>query len=272
MQTLMRDDTFQRIRTIVHEASGISLGDGKRTLVIARLGKRMRELEMGDYDTYLERLEGDSSGYEQERLIDAVSTNVTHFFREPSHFDDVSHILQDLAAQGRSRFRLWSAACSSGEELYSLAMTAHTALAGHDVDLKILGTDICNDVLARASKGVYPRDHVKGIPPEHRFTYLDRVDGQRDVMRITQELRDLVVLRRTNITRTPLPLQGPLDIVLCRNVMIYFGRSTRERLTREMARLIAPGGYLFVGHAESLHGITDKFNLIRPSVYQRNSR
>jgi chemotaxis protein methyltransferase CheR len=259
--------TFNKFRDLVYEKSGISLGPQKAALVSARIGKRMRTLGMDDYNVYLNFVSGDKTGEELVQLLDAISTNVTSFFRESGHFDFLAEALKKWRAEGQSRYRLWCAAASSGEEPYSLAMTMTEAL-GSGCDIKILATDISTKVLGLCQKGVYAPDKVKTVPPQWRDRYFER-EGARQAPQyvVRPNLRRLLLFKRLNLSKPPFPMKGPLDVVFCRNVMIYFDNEVRSRLLSEIYRLLKPGGYLMVGHAESLTGMVSKFKSVQPSVY-----
>ena len=261
----MERDTFDRIREIVYETSGISLGPKKQALVCARVGKRMRVLGIDRYESYLDYLdehEGEIVG-----LLDSVSTNVTSFFREEHHFDLIADKLEEWYAGGQRRFRFWSAACSSGEEPYSLAMIIKEALPYPDVDARILGTDISTEILGRSRDACYDPQRLTPVPIDLRNRWFtEQTDGR---WLAKKALRDMVVFRRMNLSAPPFPMKGPLDAVFCRNVMIYFDDAVRTRLLDEAHRLLKPGGLLFVGHAESLAGMISDFKYVKPSVYRR---
>ena len=259
--------TFERIRDIVYAKSGIVLKDDKSTLVAGRLGRRLRELGLNAPSDYLKFLEADQSGGELTNLLDAISTNVTYFFREPDHFELISQLHSRWIAAGQRRFRYWSAASSSGEEPYSLAMTLH-ALGTSNLDLKILATDISTAILERAIAGVYHEKALAEVPRQLSMRYFRRQAGGGPPMyEVTDELRRLVTFRHLNLAVFPSPLHGPLDMILCRNVMIYFDQTLRGRLVNEFARLLKPGGCLIISHAESLVGIDVDLEMVRPSVY-----
>jgi len=265
-------DTFERIRDIVYARAGIVLKDDKATLVAGRLGRRLRELGLATPREYLAFLERDASGAELTHLLDAMSTNVTFFFREPDHFDFVSQLHGRWAAAGQRRFRYWCAAASSGEEPYTLAMTLH-ALGGGDLDLRILATDISTAILERAIAGEYPEKAVTEIPRQllaRYFTREDRPSGAHYV--VGDDLRRLLTFRHLNLTHLPFKLSGPLDLIMCRNVMIYFDHELRSRLVNEFTRLLKPGGCLIISHSESLVGIESNLKMVRPSLYIKPPR
>jgi len=264
----MDKNVFNKIRQIVYKKSGINLGDNKEALVSARLSKRMRVLNISDYRDYLRYLLDDDSHQELVYMIDAISTNVTHFFREEGHFDFLSEAMADWLANGQSRFRFWSAACSTGEEPYSIAMTLLETLNGRNVDLKILATDISVSVLERCKLGNYSEEKVKRIPAHLKTKYFEvkNEEGEK-IYSAKDELKRIIVFKRLNLSNPPFPMHGPLDAVFCRNVMIYFDNDVRKRLLREIIRLLKPGGFLMVGHAESLAGMLVNLKSVKPSIY-----
>jgi len=265
-------ETFDRFRCIVYEQAGIFLGPHKEALVQARLSKRLRALELTSYDEYLDLLEADKSDAELTLFVDAICTNVTSFFRESHQFDFVAEQLQRWLAEGQRRFRFWSCACSSGEEPYSLAMALLDAASGYDdVDMRILATDISTKVLDRCHDATYKAQRLDGVPEHYRERYFVPEPEQGDVYRVRQEVRDMVLFRRMNLSAPPFPMPGPLDIVMCRNVMMYFDDPVRVSLLEEIHRMLRPGGYLIVGHAESLTGLNADFDYLRPAIYERRS-
>lgn len=262
--------TFDRIRTLVSQRSGIVLRDDKATLVATRLHRRLRALGLSSAREYLVYLESDNSGAELTQLMDAMSTNVTYFFREPEHFELIAQLHQRWLAAGQRRFRYWSAAASSGEEPYTLAMCLK-GQGGPPADVRILATDISTAVLERAMTGAYTATSVAEIPKPLLAEYFRR-DPDGDGYLIGEALRKLVLFRHLNLTELPFRLHGPLDVILCRNVMIYFDQELRARLVREFARLLKPGGCLIISHSESLAGIDAGLEMIRPSLYLKSRR
>ena len=264
----MDKKTFEKFRKIVYEKSGISLGERKEALVAARVGKRMRVLEIDDYQAYLRRVVNDETGAEVVHLLDAISTNVTSFFREENHFEFLEDVILHRLAEGQSRFRLWSAACSTGEEPLTLAMTMMDCLNGNNHDLRILATDISTQALDKCRVANYDKDRIKNVPPLLRDRYFDATkDESGTSYSAKRPIKDVIVFKRLNLSTPPFPMRGPFDVIFCRNVMIYFDNHVRGRLLADMYRLLRPGGYLMVGHAESLTGMVSSFKSIMPSVY-----
>ena len=267
----MEQQVFEAFSKIVYEKSGIVLNAGKEALVAVRVGKRMRELGLTDHREYLALVNNDRTGDEVAKLLDHISTNVTSFFREIAHFDFMRARLREWRAEGQRRFRFWSAASSTGEEPYSMAMVVAEEL-GPGLDARILATDISQRVLEKCKEGVYDAQKTSPVPVDLRQRYFSiRGTGARAVYQVTKELQSLVVFKRLNLSEPPFPMKGPLDIVFCRNVMIYFDRDVRTRLVNEIYRLLRPGGFLFVGHTESLNGLATPFTSVCPAVYVKKS-
>lgn len=267
----MNGKTFETLRRIVYENSGITLNDTKVAMVASRIAKRMRVLGLDSYESYLRLLTEDTDRTEITRFLDVISTNVTSFFREPDHFDFFGTQVADWVEAGRSTIRVWSAASSTGEEPYSIAMTMRTSAGSRFPDMKVLATDISTNVLAAAQAGEYDQAHVEKIPsPLRRRFFTEAMSGDgRKCYRVTDDIRRMVLYRRLNLSRPPFPMKGDIDVVFCRNVMIYFDDETRTRLVDEVFRLLRPGGYLLTGHAESLTSLRTPFQCLRPSIYQK---
>lgn len=256
---------FGRFRHLIHDACGISLGESKDALLTARIARRMRELGTDSHGAYYELIVADTTGAELQCLLDAVSTNVTSFFREPEHFAILGSHLGRRAAAGANELRLWSAACATGEEPYSMAMVAASAVPAA-CRVRILATDISTEALATACAGRYAAERVAKVPREYASRHLAAAAGAHQV---SQALRSMVTFSPINLSRPPFPMRGPFDVVFCRNVMIYFDRDTRQRLIRDIERLLAPGGLLMLGHAESLAGIACSMKAVAPAVYEK---
>ncbi|MBN1824776.1 MAG: protein-glutamate O-methyltransferase [Candidatus Eisenbacteria bacterium] len=265
---------FRKFCKLAHDKAGIHLKEGKESLVQARVAKRLRALGLDHPREYLEYMERDESGEELVLFLDVISTNFTNFFREPDHFDVLAEDVKRLVLEkGRRRIRLWSAASSSGEEPYTMAITVLEALEGAPADFRILATDISTRMLARAEEGVYAAGRLEGVPKAFRHKYFERIGrrgSEEESYRIRPAVRERVVFRRLNLADPPFPMQGPLDVVFCRNVMIYFDQPVRQRLVSEIERLLAPGGLLCIGHSETLSTVKNHLKYIRSSVF-RNS-
>lgn len=262
--------TFKKYSEFIYKLSGINLPPEKNALVEARIAKRMRQLGINDHKTYLKYVTSSENNEEPTVLIDAISTNVTNFFREPDHFVHIGNILSQQLKKGQKKFRFWSAACSSGEEPYSLAVTLLEAAQARDLDLKILATDISTEILKKAHRGLYAEKDVAPVPKTLLSKYFFTRKADRGKMyKVKTEVRRLVVFKRLNLSTPPFPMSGPFDAVLCRNVMIYFDNSVRQKLLDDVCRLLRPGGLLIVGHTESLSGIKLNVKTIVPSVYRK---
>ncbi|MCG6537599.1 MAG: protein-glutamate O-methyltransferase CheR, partial [Syntrophales bacterium LBB04] len=253
---------FSRISRIVYERSGINFQLGKEGLVKGRLIKRLRHLRLTNFDSYLEYIQNAANSHELAVMIDALTTNKTSFFREPRHFDFLRmHILPRLQ---QHRLRLWSAACSSGEEPYSIAMQLREELPQVDSwDCRILATDISDRVLTKARQALYDEETVRGIPSALLCRYLTKVQSRPDIYRVNDNVRKMVTFAHLNLIE-PWPMSGPFDVIFCRNVMIYFDKPTQKTLVYRFWRLLKPGGYLTVGHSECLMSASQEFKYAHP--------
>ncbi len=266
----MDSNSFDEFRSLVYERSGITLNTGKEALVSARVGKRMRKLGLEDFGDYLDWVKGKGGEDEMVQLLDAISTNVTSFFREPVHFEFVKECMQHWLLKRQKRFRFWSAASSTGEEPYTLAMTLQECNVTSDCDIRILATDISTRVLETAREGGYPESKIESLPGGFASRYFTkRRVGDTVTFTANDSLRAMVLFKRLNLAFPPFGMQGPMDLILCRNVMIYFDNPVRQRLIAEFHRLLKPGGFLLVGHSESLTGLSNGFKTLRPSMYQK---
>ncbi|PAW67726.1 MAG: chemotaxis protein CheR [Opitutia bacterium Tous-C1TDCM] len=269
----MRDSEFDFIRNLVYERSRINLGPDKRQLVSARLGKRLRATNTPTLGDYCRLLQAPGADQELGHLIDAISTNHTFFFREIAHFDFLrDKAVPEMAERSRSerwpKFRVWSAACSSGEEPYSVAMTLAGSLPSWPWQIE--ATDISHRILAKAAAGIYSDETVRRLPPDTVRNYFQRGFGpQEGNHRVKAALRERVGFHHLNLLEGEPPFKEPFHVIFCRNVMIYFDRPTQEELVNRLARRLVPGGYLFVGHSESLTHLTHGLRVIRPAIYQK---
>jgi chemotaxis protein methyltransferase CheR len=273
--TLGRDFTltmreFKAIAERVHSRTGIVLGDSKRDLVYGRLGRRLRVLGCDSFTDYLKLLDGPDAGDEHSILINAITTNLTGFFREPHHFEalakDMIPELVKAPSQGR-RLRIWSAGCSSGEEPYTIAMTVQRALPTYaSWDVRILATDIDTNMVATSKAGTYNVDKTDAIPAEIRRRFLTKVD--EDTVEMSAALKQMIRFKPLNLLQ-PWPMRGPFDAIFCRNVVIYFDKETQRALFDRYADLLAPDGWLFIGHSESLFRVSDRFRHLGRTIYRK---
>jgi chemotaxis protein methyltransferase CheR len=259
------DAHFHAVRDAVRKHAGIQLSDAKRELVYGRLRKRLRALGLDSFDRYLQVLSAPGS-QEFTDFVNALTTNHTSFFREAHHFEYLEQLLVQQLASGQKRIRIWSSACSTGQEPYSIAITLAKVLGRRrDVDAKILATDIDTNVLARAATGCYRADALNeeelGYMRPHMTQQADGGWCMRD------ELRSLITFRQLNLLE-PWPVHGPFDVIFCRNVVIYFDNATKLQLVDRFADLLAPHGRLFMGHAESLVSAR-KLKLVGRTAYAR---
>ncbi|HKQ80738.1 MAG TPA: protein-glutamate O-methyltransferase [Steroidobacteraceae bacterium] len=267
---VLGDREFDFIRLVIEQNAGIILGPNKRQLVQGRLVRRLRELGLPSYEAYCEHIR-ESGPEELVGLINALTTNVTSFFREKHHFDALtSYMLPEAMKRNATsrRLRIWSAGCSSGEEPYSIAISALQAVpAALRWDLKILATDIDSEMIAFARRGYYPEDRVAAlVDTQLRAGFLRRDDVSE--VRVKPEIASCVRFAPLNLLHD-WPMKGPFDVIFCRNVMIYFDQVTRERLVQRFADYLAPEGYLCLGHSESIHGPHAHFKLVGRTIYRR---
>ncbi|MFT5422747.1 MAG: chemotaxis protein methyltransferase CheR [Phycisphaerales bacterium] len=272
MSTLKTSE-FKRIAEFAQEHWGLHITDVKRELVTARLTKFLRKSSYASMNAYLDHMESHASKDDLLALFDVLSTNMTSFFRERQHFDYLEREFYTPLARGNltlpgKKIRIWSAACSTGPEAYSLAINAMEHLPNlQNWDFKILATDLSTSVLKQAEAGVYPASEVSEMPKAMVSKYFQRGTGaSADQVRVAPSLRELVTVRQLNLMES-WPFRGPFDIIFCRNVMIYFDKPTRTRLMRRMIDMLRPGGVLAVGSAETLGNLDLPLRVVQPSVY-----
>jgi len=260
----------------IYTKSGISLGDKKEELVKARLMKRMRFHKFRSFRRYYDYVLKDKSGEEITQMLNAISTNVTYFFREDGHFDYLSktvlpEIINKKNSLGDKKIRIWSAGCSTGEEVYSILVTLNEYIKDlSNWDIKILGTDLSTKTLEVATLGVYSWERRKDIPIQFFNKYFIREwKGTDKKFRIKQEAKKYVVFRRLNLMRESYPFSNKFDIIFCRNVMIYFDKKVQGVLVNKFYKYLVEQGYLFVGHSESLIGIKTGFKKVSTAVHKK---
>lgn len=258
---------FERIRSMIHARAGISLAPSKRTMVYSRLSRRLRELGLVDFESYLGLLQDEESS-EWTSFTNALTTNLTSFFREPYHFPVLAEHLKQALAR-RERLRIWCAAASTGEEPYSIAMTAVETL-GESPPVSILASDIDTRVLAAARSGIYPISAIDALSAERRRRFMLRGKGAREgYARIRPDLAALIDFRTVNLVDPPDRLEGPFDVVFCRNVLIYFDAATKQRVLGLLHARMHADGLLFVGHSENFTGMRTGFRAEGKTVYRR---
>ncbi|WP_404423682.1 CheR family methyltransferase [Nibricoccus sp. IMCC34717] len=274
----MRDTDYEFIRELVYNHSRINLGPDKKELVSARLGKRLRATAIPSITDYCRFLQTSTDDSEEElaHLIDAISTNHTFFFREPQHFDFMRDTFLPEMQRRRSKenwpsLNIWSAASSSGEEPYSIAIQM-LELLGNDTSWpwRIEATDISHKILDKARTAIYKEESIGKVPPNVARAHFQKGFGPHEgSFRVKQHVRDKVHFQRLNLLEGALPFRDPFHLIFCRNVMIYFDRPTQEELVNKLMRQLVPGGYLFVGHSESLSGVHHKLETVKPAIYRR---
>jgi len=263
---------FDAVVELVREHSGIALNSTKRELVYSRLARRLRALHLDSFDDYLALLRQDP-GAELEEFVNAITTNLTSFFREEHHFEQLAReVIPALLKRNAAtrRIRIWSCASSTGEEPYSIAMVLREALgnaAGWDV--RLLATDIDSNVVATAKAGIYREDRLERMSTERRRRFFEPAQDARGAcFRVTDEVRSLITFARLNLME-PFPMKGPFDAIFCRNVVIYFDKETQRELFDRMADIQREGDWLFLGHSESLFRVSDRYELIGRTVYRK---
>lgn len=269
----LSDSLFQKFSDLVYQKTGIYLKPEKKELLNARLGKRLRALGIDSFSDYYQYVTRDNSGEELVQMIDVVSTNFTSFFRESAHFDLLTNrVLPELTGRAARKKELlfWSAASSSGEEPYTMALVVEEffeKLPGWRY--RIMATDISTKVLAHAQRGVYPADRVTKVPKPLLKKYFQRGMGQSEGhVRLKEMIRQRIAFERFNLMHD-FPWQEEIDVIFCRNVMIYFNRETQQALVNKFYRALAPGGFLFIGHSESISNLEHKFTQIDATAYQK---
>jgi len=265
---------FIKISRLVYDQSGINLHDGKRELVKARLGKRIRSGNFHSFRDYYDYVINDQSGQEMIHLLDSISTNFTHFFREKQHFEYLKNELvpQILGGTGKreKKIRVWSAGCSSGEEPYSIAITLLELLPPRSGwGVKILATDISTKVLHAAQSGIYQKEKIESPSQDVTKKYFLRGENQwRNYVKVKPLLKSVVKFQRLNLME-PFCFPEPFDCIFCRNVMIYFNKETRTTLVNRFYSQLGKGGVLLIGHSESLTGIDHPFLYVKPATYKK---
>ena len=263
---VLHDHEFAQFRDLIFRIAGISMSPAKKQLVSSRLAKRLRHHNLTSYGDYFRLITSPHGKAELQVAVDSLTTNETHFFREPKHFDFLRNRVIPARKAGRV-LRIWSAACSSGEEPYSIAMMLDELLGNEPWE--VVASDISTHVLEKARKGLYPAERIPEIPKHYLNRYCLKGVGEHDgTMLIEPLLRERVRFIPHNLTETPVKL-GEFDVIFLRNVMIYFDQETKRQVVSRLLPLLRPGGYFLVGHSESLNGVTEDVRLVVPAVYRK---
>ncbi len=257
---------FERVRKMIYDHAGISLSDSKQELVYSRLSRRLRTTGIQTFDAYLKLLESNDE-VEWEAFTNSLTTNLTSFFREPHHFPVLAEHLQKI--RGKHPISLWCSAASTGEEPYTMAMTVLDTLGRDASQVTIVATDLDTKVLETAKAGVYPEERISKLDPELVKRHFQRGTGaQAGMVRVRQELRDMITFRQANLLHSNWGLRPPLDVIFCRNVMIYFDKPTQLGILKKFVPLLRSDGLLFAGHSESFHHADELFKLRGKTVYE----
>jgi chemotaxis protein methyltransferase CheR len=267
------DHDFESVRRKLYQQAGISLNDGKRDLVYGRLSRRLRALGFTDFASYLEYLDSPRAESELVQFINALTTNLTAFFREPHHFDFLANTVLPEAMRrhaGDHRIRFWSAGCSTGEEPYSIAVTVREAMPSlNNWDLRILATDLDSNVVETAKRGHYAVQRIAGLSRGRTSKWFHRVGGRSaDKVQVNTALQELITFKQLNLMHE-WPMKGKFDLIFCRNVVIYFDKPTQRKLFDRYADALVTGGYLFIGHSENMHNLSDRFELVGQTMYRK---
>lgn len=265
-------EEFRLFQALVLRESGIHLGEKNRSMVVSRLWKRLHALELKSFSSYYRRVKADPQ--ELVLMLDCICTNETHFFREPAAFECLqSRVFPQWSAEANAgvrdrTLRVWSAACSTGEECYSLAMlllTYFPSSAGWNIE--ILGTDLSTKVLAQAKTGKWDAGRLSSVPLEYQRRFLLQGFGpEKGKIKVADEVRRVVRFQRVNLTQEPFAVTGPFDLIFCRNVLIYFQWETKIKVVDSLGKYLSRSGYLFLGHAESLHSVAERLQFVAPRV------
>jgi chemotaxis protein methyltransferase CheR len=265
----MTDKDFQRIVKLAGHYTGIVLGEHKRDMVYGRVTRRVRKLNLDSFANYLDFLENNPQ-QELSNFINVITTNLTSFFRENHHFDFLlKRVLPEIKRKNfaSKRMRIWSAGCSTGQEPYSIAITLRKLGIPSDWDIKILATDLDSEVLAKAQAAIYSVTDVDGLDNITVKNYFQRSEERREV-KVKESVKRHIHFKRLNLLEK-WPMSGPFDFIFCRNVVIYFDKPTQKVLFDRYAEILTIGGYLFVGHSENLHGISERFENLGNTIYRK---
>jgi chemotaxis protein methyltransferase CheR len=263
---VLQEKEFAQFRDLIYRIAGINMSPAKKPLVTSRLAKRLRHYGLSSYGGYFQMITADSGKTELQVAVDLLTTNETHFFREPKHFEFLSQHILPERKPGKP-LRIWSAACSSGEEPYSIAMLLDEKLG--TAPWEIVASDLSTRVLDKARSGLYPIDRMLEIPRHYLSNYcLKGTGSQEGTLLIERKLRERVQFMQHNLIEEP-PKLGEFDVIFLRNVMIYFDQDTKRQVVSHLLSRLRPGGYFLIGHSETLNGVSDDVRLVKPAVYRR---
>jgi chemotaxis protein methyltransferase CheR len=261
---VLKEQEFIKFRDLIYRIAGISLAPSKKPLVASRLAKRIRHHGLASYNEYFEMISAANGQSELQMAVDLLTTNETHFFREPKHFDFLRQFILPIRKPGRT-LRIWSAACSTGEEPYSIAMLLDEVLG--TAPWEVVASDLSMSVLEKARIGLYPMERIPEIPRHYLSNYCLKGTGtQEGTLLIERKLRERVQFLQYNLTEAP-PKLAEFDVIFLRNVMIYFDQETKRQVVSRLMSKLRPGGHFLVGHSETLNGINEQVRLVQPAIY-----
>lgn len=263
----MADEDFRRLAALAYDISGIVLGDHKKELVYSRISRRIRKLGLKDFSQYCHHLEYNQAT-EVNEFVNSITTNLTSFFRESHHFEYLAkEIIPVWKKQDRSKpIRIWSSACSTGPEPYSIAITLYKNMNVSQSNIKILATDLDSEVLNKGRQGIYPLTDIEQLPRDYLSCFQKKRDTEMGMVK--PEIKEMIQFNRLNLLG-PWPMKIKFDVIFCRNVVIYFNKETQKELFERLADQLVDGGYLFIGHSETLHGMTTRFISKGRTIYQK---
>jgi chemotaxis protein methyltransferase CheR len=264
----IKDAEYAQFQQLIHKIAGISMSDSKRTLLVGRLARRLRFHKFTSYSDYYKLVTSPAGKQELQHMVDLLTTNETYFFREPRHFEFLTKTIVAEHPAGQP-FNVWSGASSTGEEIYTLSMVLADKL-GPKGNWSILGSDLSTQVLSIAEKGEYVLERTRGLPANYLNKYCELGSGDKaGTFTVSAELRAHTKFRQINLNQT-LPEIGRFHVIFLRNVMIYFDNPTKRQVVSKLVSKLYPGGYLIIGHSESLNGLTDQLSVVQPTIYRKN--
>jgi chemotaxis protein methyltransferase CheR len=264
----LNDKEYFFLTRLVNEKTGIVLGENRKDMLYSRIVRRIRTLKLNNFQEYCNFISSKEGEQEIGEFINAVTTNLTKFFREEYHFEELKKILHEqIIPNNNNGIRIWSAGCSTGQEPYSIAMTIINEIPDYQaMDIKILATDIDTNVLDKANTGIYSARDVESIPDNYKRKFITQLDNNS--YQVSSQLKDIIRFKRLNLL-ADWPMKGEFHIIFCRNVVIYFDKDTQKKLFDRYADIMIPQGFLFIGHSENLYNVSDRFQLIGKTIYRK---